>query len=396
MKPKEFDDLIRQKFDENDFEYNPRNWDRLADEMDGRAKKRSVIMWWWMPLAGIAASVALAIGVMPLLRQDGSNKNVAKIESVQKHSFVQPLLYQSEPRLAQAATSTKDNLPYTKTIHKKHKNIVFLNEDKNAEGYVALRIHDAVPQTAGAPVKIINLLAVGNIPSKDKDKKLQVAIKEGINTFKPEETVKKAPKLSLILSGGINRDSQNNGYTAGASIRRMVNDKVFVEGDVAFANSNNTQITAYLAPAPGNSASQGARHSAAKTASPDGEKVYTTVTPEGGVIKDANVSYNLSYAQVTPSIGYKLMKKLSLAVGPDFQQMLVDNRPAPSTVDRGTLQEAAVFDVGFIGKSEYSIGKNVKASVSYRKGVNTLITLTDKYFDRDYLQFQVRCAIFNK
>jgi len=53
MKPKEFDELIRQKFDQNDFEYNPASWDRLEDQLDGRAKKRSIIMWWLMPVAGI-------------------------------------------------------------------------------------------------------------------------------------------------------------------------------------------------------------------------------------------------------------------------------------------------------------------------------------------------------
>jgi len=135
--------------------------------------------------------------------------------------------------------------------------------------------------------------------------------------------------------------------------------------------------------------------SAGKTSSPDAAKAvatpqFTTVT------KDYNVSYAVSYAQVTPSIGYKIMKKMSIAAGPDFQQMLADNRPAQSTTDRRTIQEAALFDVGFIGKTEYSVTKNVKAAVSYRKGINTIITPTDKYLDRDYLQFQVRCAIFNK
>ena len=70
MKPREFDDLIKQKFDENDFEYNPRNWERLEDQLEGRSKKRSIIMWWWMPLVGVAASVAaLAIGINFMWRQ---------------------------------------------------------------------------------------------------------------------------------------------------------------------------------------------------------------------------------------------------------------------------------------------------------------------------------------
>ena len=59
MKPKEFDELIRQKFDQNDFAYDPKNWDQLAEKLDGRAKKRSMLMWWWVPMAGMAASNAI-------------------------------------------------------------------------------------------------------------------------------------------------------------------------------------------------------------------------------------------------------------------------------------------------------------------------------------------------
>ncbi len=40
MKPREFDDLIRQKFDRSDFEYNPRSWDKLEDQLDGRLAHR--------------------------------------------------------------------------------------------------------------------------------------------------------------------------------------------------------------------------------------------------------------------------------------------------------------------------------------------------------------------
>jgi len=87
---------------------------------------------------------------------------------------------------------------------------------------------------------------------------------------------------------------------------------------------------------------------------------------------------------------------MSIAAGPDFQQMLVDNRPAASETDRGTIQVAPTFDVGFVGKTEYAVTQRVKAGVSYRKGINGVISMSDKYIDRDYIQFQMRCTIFNR
>jgi hypothetical protein len=76
--------------------------------------------------------------------------------------------------------------------------------------------------------------------------------------------------------------------------------------------------------------------------------------------------------------------------------MLVDNRPATSEVDRGNLQVAPSFDVGFVGKTEYALTQRVKAAVSYRKGINGVINPSDKFIDRDYVQFQMRCTIFNR
>ena len=77
MKPKEFDELVRRKFDQNDFEYNPANWDRLAEQLDGSAKKRSIAMWLWLPLTGMAASVAFAIGITSFFHQPVSVKFTA-------------------------------------------------------------------------------------------------------------------------------------------------------------------------------------------------------------------------------------------------------------------------------------------------------------------------------
>ena len=121
-----------------------------------------------------------------------------------------------------------------------------------------------------------------------------------------------------------------------------------------------------------------------------------TTTDPVGVLKTATQSYSLYYAQVTPSIGYKLAKRVSVGVGPDFQQMLVDNRPEINTAERGNIKVAPVFDMGFMGKTEVAVTKNIKAAVYYREGINNVITPTNKYIDRNYLQFQIKCAILNR
>jgi hypothetical protein len=90
---------------------------------------------------------------------------------------------------------------------------------------------------------------------------------------------------------------------------------------------------------------------------------------------------------------------MSVAAGPDFQQALADTRPPAVPIENRPFDNVSVmplFDMGLIGKAEYSLTKKVKAQVSYRKGINNILTPMDKYIDRDYLQVQVRYSIFNR
>jgi len=402
MKPKEFDELIRQKFDQDDFAYNPRNWDRLAEQLDGRAKKRSIIMWWIMPLAGVAASVALAMGVAPLMNQGlpgkaGVNTGIVKTLKVDGGRHAQ--------NPAPIATIYSDNTAVlaanTTKHHHTHKNGPVKEENINDEVHIDLL--NAVPNNYTTTRKAnINLLKKEEVATVKKDKKKE-EVAEVMNTFKPE-AVQKTPKTSIILNGGYNQGNKNTGYTAGATIRRMVSDKVYVESDVAFTNSSIAQAMPYYdvtlktqwykdgVPVAG-------PPSARTTNATDGNPapVYTkTVTQVNGDLKTNNVSYDLSYLQVSPSLGYKIMKKMSLGIGPDFQKVVAGTQPTPSTTYNGNKQTAPLLDVGLVGKTEYALTKKVRAGIYYRKGINNVLIPSDKFIDRDYLQFQLKCAIFNK
>ena len=108
MKPGEFDDLVRQQFDRNDFEYDSRNWDRLAEELDGRGKKKRGLLLWWIPLMGVAASVAMAFGVSKALHQasgigGGAKTEYAKAAKVSKHHIA------SAPAAASIADYTNED-----------------------------------------------------------------------------------------------------------------------------------------------------------------------------------------------------------------------------------------------------------------------------------------------
>src|SRR5262249_20215497 len=126
--------------------------------------------------------------------------------------------------------------------------------------------------------------------------------------------------------------------------------------------------------------------SAAKTTRVTGD----ATTPVSHLeLREQQVSsnFNLSYAEVAPAIGVQVARKVSVAAGADFQQALADNRPVVAAGQSfENVSVMPLFDIGLVGKTEYSVTKRVKAQVSYRKGINNILTPMDKFTDRDYLQ----------
>ncbi|PQJ10307.1 hypothetical protein CJD36_016630 [Flavipsychrobacter stenotrophus] len=402
--------MVRQKFDQNDFEFSPRNWEKLTEELDGQKKKRG-LLFWWMPLMGVAATVAMAFGVSTVIRHGGgvnsTSATPAAVASTHKHKashaqvarIASPaaVIPAQETPVAEVADNNtiKTELPANTAKIDDKKAVTTTNTD------VAL---NSKPAVASAPSNIVSTFAANAEDAKIEalKKKKKVILAPGYYTFNEEEVAKKDPKVAIALGGGVNYSSQSNGYMVGATARRMINDKVYVESDIAFIGTNNTQKTTYFdktgtvgttqAVSALGASTMGAKISANKNTD---EAKNTGSTPQG-VMRTQDQAYNLYYAQITPSIGYKLTKKLSLGVGPDFQQMLVDNRPEVSTTERGNIRVSPMFDMGFMGKTEYAISKGVKAAVYYREGINNIITPTNKYIDRNYLQFQIKCTILNR
>jgi len=272
---------------------------------------------------------------------------------------------------------------------------------------VAINLQNAVPTFKPTRKTMdVNLLdetktVVAKNENKEKKKKEAVEPRV-VATFKPEAE-KKQPKISVILSGGYNAGSQSNGYSAGAALRKNVSSNVFIEGNVAFASSNvdqtiRSQEAVQVAHWYQNGHEVSPPMGAAKvnsTAS-DGQTDNSTEKRMIWEWKDRSnsYSYSLSYVQVNPVVGCVIGKRVSIGAGPDFEQALADNRPSDG--NHYANQVMPLFDIGLIGKTEYVVAKNIKAGVSYRKGVNNVIAPGANYIDRDFLQFQVKCAVFNK
>ena len=385
MKPREFDDLIRQKFDQNDFEYNPRQWEDLAARLGNGKNKRSAIIVWLMPLLSMAATVTVALAIPTIVR------------------MAQPVIHESyaynksdKGNLHAVAEIVTDNLSVNRNS-KKHNNLTNENSENENSGFkinakYALTSYNASSNAA------IDLLA----KKTPEDKKKKQDDRRPIRTFKPDNN-NHQPTFSLTILGGYNYNSQNLGYILGTNARKMITSNMYIETDVAFISSNNNQQSAYQVQVPatanhtyntGRTMNSGSLN-ASRTESMNGD-AKNIVNDPSVVIKNTNDAYTTYYAQVAPGLGWKLSQKISFGAGPDFQQILVDNVPAPSSVDRNNVAVAPMFDIGLLGKTEYAVSKKLKAAFYYRKGINNFLTPMDKYTDRNYMQFQVKYTLFNK
>jgi hypothetical protein len=497
MKPNDFDNLIRSKFDENDFEYSPGNWDQLVARMDDKPGKRRTFMWVPMAIiastASIAASLAMIISI-PVLMNHSTSTPIASI--TRHHSDAQEKLNAVAMRETTvpvaAAQSINDINNLAKTI--------INNTNNRKDNSLSLRAtFNASEQAARANNA---LLAFSSSAAVDGQ---QVRINESnrypvYNTFNAAQNSRNTSKskTTISIAGGLAYGNAMSGYSIGATGKRMLGDHLYIESDLAFVSDNTTEKTEYLVasatdgraiasrmissdfsspsggsalpsmanPLSGYNTTSGAgsnsqggignsssssRFAAARMTMPvtanvpasasattiitssasrgfanlatsSGNNIANTSTRRragsrmtgssmGGSTETAaptpvvsssaqerEVNYNLYYAQVTPTLGYNIHKKISVGVGADVQRLLL-NESSAAGADAGqqaSTRELPAFDLGLVGKAECALSNTIKAGVSYRQGMNNVVAPNANYLDRNYVQVQLKFLLLRK
>lgn len=440
MKPNEFDELIRRKFDQNEFEYNPANWDRLDNRMDKKATRRKILMW--LPLApvayisSVAASLAMIITI-PVLMQHSNNNGIASQHSaamMHKTQVSSPIANITDDQTTNNTTNSSDAIADNKVA----KNALYVSHDEKVSK-LALGV---------------NMSAIADLNNQgDNHTNTKHNYNNSFGTdfvYGPDYNAYKGNKYgatSISVIGGFNRGSAMNGYSIGANGKKMLNDKVYIESDIAFVDNsgiqniydpNTASIAAYSSVYPvqttgNNNTGAQTPGSAASMISPSSPSasnasasfVAINMTVPRGVMANARVAsepvanktstpveatpdihrvrYDLYYAQVTPGIGYHLHKNLSVGVGADVQRLLEGDDKMSTSTSVSTAADLAAdnklvpgFDVGLVGKTEVTLTDKIKASVYYRQGMNNVISQGNKYLDRSYLQVHLRFTLFGK
>ena len=393
MRPGEFDELIRQKFDQGDFAFDPANWERMAGKLDGQKKKKSVVIW-WLPLTAIAAAVTVSMGFATYMQYTQPPVLPAKTTAAVHHT--EHIKSVAQPLATLSAATTTDNSALPPVIDQTPTgNVASAAQQQEKLGIDPENILQAGPvlnpfkkhQTTNG-----TLLpeAVARVPKRRQSQKIDFL--SPVEMAEADQTDIKKQRAMVAINGGVNYASKNSGFSIGATGRKMISDRMYVESDIALTGTGNSQRTASYA------VSQA--YASSKMSSAGSRTTTVTTTPDPYVsqnpIEVSDKNFNMYYAQVTPTLGYQVFRRMSLGVGPDFQQALSDNRPAPAVLDKNNVQVNPLFDIGFMGKAEVTISHRVHAALFYRQGINNLVTPMDKYIDRNYMQFQLKYTVFNK
>lgn len=397
MKSKEFDELVKRSFENASLPYKPENWQKLSATLAEKEQRRKRVLLW--PLASIAASVAMAIGIFAWVSNNKEDKNLQTKKTRITRS--EDIAVRDVP-----ATNNSSILPEAPLSAPEQK----INEERRTrvvqpqqqappvivQQQTPVIKRENVPQQQVLPVVPEAPVVVRNVdpeptehraevpkPEEKREEKKQVRSLAAItnpNTYYEDVVpVKKERKQFVTMAGGLNYGTLSSGYVMGFSAGTKLGSNFYVESDLAFvgniANEKNQKTT--FTP---KSTSPYARTTATAYA--------TTVTVQR--------YYNLYYAQLTPTLGYKATRSLSVGVGADVQRLLINQVLITETDNPADSRELPVYDMGLVGKTEYNLTKEIKASVFYRKGVNQALQGNNKILDRDYLQLQLKFNILNK
>ncbi len=428
MSKNEFDELLLKKLREEELEYNPAHWDRLAQLLPPTLTPASVNKGRkWTIAAGIAAALAFALATVffvkllnhpsagekeqqkivkqtekpdatpqpasnPPLQQPALAQNPQQVNqqrSVAPRSVNnQPLIIVPQSNVAShtnsnipvvpqnpALNTNNSSLPGVSTGNNAAKEAIADNKSLNDPTPV---VPEVTPEPRRTPGNNNTIAKVDAMPSvTDIYSGSTSAFYEGRNGSSNKKT-------SISLGGGVNYGNLNTGYTAGVSVRRKVGGDFFVDGSVAMLYNNNANNVAINnGPPLADNTNTAARPTAFNNET-------TLASPALDPIQ------KLYYVQFNPSVGYQLEKHVALSVGGDFQQILNSRGEQDEIVQPGTNSSKIFpnFDVGFTAKSEFAITPSIQAGLVYREGLNNMLKNEgSRYVNRRYLQVQFKYNI---
>ncbi len=399
----EFDNQLRDQYERGSFEYKPANWERLSQQLPIKKKKPFLRRILWLPLTAAAAAVAGFI-VTPLFQQKNPDHTVAHRKASIHHTAPSASIINTSsavvaaPLVVAAPASASVPASTSTASYSAGKPTFAAKQLPNQSGNSSAPVTPipAAPQIAGnndvpvlhaEEVKLssqepqIVQRAPAPVFNKDASVARRFNASGSLRSMADgpqydEESKATFKSSSLSIAGGYKYGTANMGYMVGFNGRRSIGKKVFIEGDLAFANSRNSQQT-----------NQTTQENFDQV-----KLVAGTNTTGARALSRGEQVPNMYYLQLTPTVGYQVLKSMSVGAGADVQRMFSNNNDVLYVMDGSDVKAVPQLDYGVVGKMEYSLTKVFKAGIQYRQGLNN----TKDYLNRSYVQVQLKLGILGK
>lgn len=366
MSENELDRLIKEKFNQHEFSFKQDAWENMSGRLPAAQRKRIRL---GLPLrlaGGIAASLALLAGSLVFLQQPKTTSVPTKLVKTPTGNE-DPLSTRYQQTILQPPGKTPENKneqPSSKPHNLQKGNFPIVKNSFETEKTAIKDVQREYPQMI-ADIKLSETEKISQTGVSDHNNSEKVSGGAETEALLPE--IAPSKKTFFSLTGGMSFGSLEAGYMAGVNAKQKLSNRIYLEGDIAVVNNKASQT---FAPPPG-------------------------FMP--GTASRFNLDYkdaSLLYLQVNPTIGYQLFKNISVGIGADLQRMVNGD---DILVEIGEeVRTIPGLDVGLTGKTEVSLSPRLKAGVLYREGMNNFLNGSNKYFDRNYLQVQLKLTVFDK
>lgn len=377
MSTNEFDRLLNEKFDAHDFPYDHAGWEKLSRQLPV-SSKRKAIPFPWFKTVGIAAALAITIGGAAWYFNHHNANTIIIAENESLKTFHPDYQSQNKEEITQ---------PNNKTIAVTHQTsqpvAAISHKQKNTYLKAVPAVAEQAIQNENSPLVAQEFLSHGpEVVQEISEKKVTAETRENIKFSQPvkncapelvlgnnnlfELKVKSVNRTLFSLAGGMNYGSMNAGYMAGINARQKLGKKLFVEGDLAVVNNKASES-------------------------------FTQQQQQIATLQRTPIDYkdaNLLYVAFNPLVGYQVTKSIALGVGADVQRLVNENDLLVNVNDE--IKTVPGTDIGLTGKTEVSLTERLKAGILYREGVNNFLNSSNQFFDRRYIQVQLKFIVVGK
>lgn len=410
MENKDFDRLLREKFNKESLTTHSVGWQSLSERLSVPAKRKGFLFYKLaaaiLILLGLSAGIAFlwkdnTDTVTPpvvassnngdnaaVLAQNKPKKQVAEASSgissastasgAKKEAIVNlPASQKSNQKTLNGLVAKAKNLnaarqPEANTIGSVAENNTHLKvfAAKSKSGVVAVNQPEGTSGKGQKDISVIqNILPNPGMMTNQENT-------PGADIDKMNLARKSASGTSVALGGGMNYGALNAGYAIGLSARQALGKHLFVEGTVSFLYNNEAPNTTNY-PGPPTTPSR-----------PSSFNQGNAKAPSVSMISD------FYFLQVNPSIGYQVNKLLAFSVGADMQQRIASMSQNGTAVFTPGSDPRIIprLDFGFTGKTDFFISPKIEAGLLYRNGLNNFFDPQNihPYLNRRYFQVQLK------